>query len=238
MCGRYTLTQSGEAIAAAFDLADVPTVSPRYNIAPTQPAAVVRAGEADREFTYLYWGLIPSWSKDPSIGARLINARSETVTEKPSFRAAFKRRRCLIVADGFYEWQRLPKRKQPYYFQLVDRQPFALAGLWEHWETGNGDVIDSCTILTTVANAVLEPVHDRMPVVLPPDTYDLWLDPQIQQPDRLLPLLRPYPAEAMQSYPVSLKVNSPKNDTAECIQPLDQSTEAETEPVNTPENSR
>lgn len=220
MCGRYTLSQSGEAIAAAFDLDEIPTVSPRYNIAPTQPVPVVRAAEGQREFTYLYWGLIPSWAKDPSIGARLINARSETVTEKPSFRSAFKRRRCLLIADGFYEWQRSPSGKQPYYFHLVDRQPFGFAGLWEHWETGAGDVIDSCTILTTAANEVLHPVHERMPVLLSPQDYDLWLDPEEQQSDRLLPLLRPYPAEAMQSYAVSSSVNNPKNDVADCIQPI------------------
>lgn len=222
MCGRYSLSQASDVIAATFDLADVPSVGPRYNIAPTQPVAVVRADQAiDREFTYLHWGLIPSWSKDPAIGARLINARSETVAEKPSFRAAFKRRRCLLVADGFYEWQRTPDGKQPYYFHLDAHQPFGFAGLWEHWETGAGDVIESCTILTTVANAVLDPVHDRMPVILHPQDYDLWLDPQMQQTDRLQPLLQPYAAAAMKSYPVSAKVNNPRNDAADCIQPVE-----------------
>lgn len=226
MCGRYSLSQSGETIASAFDLADIPTVSPHYNIAPTQPVPVIRAVEgAEREFTYLNWGLIPSWSKDPGIGARLINARAETVAEKPSFRAAFKRRRCLLVADGFYEWHRSPDGKQPYYFHLDDHQPFGLAGLWECWENGAGDVIESCTILTTEANEVLCPVHDRMPVILDRQDYDLWLDPEMQQADRVQILLRPYSPEAMHSYPVSSRVNNPRNDTAECVQPVENRTE-------------
>lgn len=222
MCGRYSLSQSGETIASAFDLADVPTVSPHYNIAPTQPVPVIRVLEgAEREFTYLNWGLVPSWAKDPNIGARLINARAETVTEKPSFRAAFKRRRCLLVADGFYEWHRSPDGKQPYYFHLDDHQPFGFAGLWEHWQDEAGNELESCTILTTSANDRLRPVHDRMPVILNHQDYDLWLDPEMQQPDRLQPLLRPYLADAMHSYPVSSKVNSSRNDTAACIQPLE-----------------
>ncbi|MBF2002054.1 MAG: SOS response-associated peptidase [Synechococcales cyanobacterium M58_A2018_015] len=224
MCGRFTLTQSADAIADAFDLLELPIVAPRYNIAPTQPVPVVRAeaGSAQRQFTYLYWGLIPSWAKDPSMGARMINARAETVTEKPAFRAAFKRRRCLIVADGFYEWQATGRQKQPYYFCLPDRQPFALAGLWEHWQSSLGDEIESCTILTTAANDRLRPIHDRMPVILNRSQYNLWLDPQVQSADRLLPLLQPYPAEAMQHYPVSRAVNNPQNDSPDCIQPLDE----------------
>ena len=223
MCGRFTLTQSSEAIADTFDLADVPTIAPRYNIAPTQPISVIRSPDAnaDREFTYLTWGLVPSWSKDPSIGARLINARAETVAEKPSFRAAFKRRRCLIAADGFYEWQRSPEGKQPYYFHLDHHRPFGFAGLWEHWENGNGDVIESCTILTTEANDVLRPIHDRMPVIVSPDDYDLWLDPTLEKSDRLYAILHPYSEAEMVSYPVSAKVNNPRNDSPECIQALD-----------------
>lgn len=220
MCGRYSLSQSGETIAAAFDLADVPTVASRYNIAPTQPVPVIRAAAGTRQIAELHWGLIPSWSKDPGIGARLINARAETVTEKPSFRSAFKRRRCLLVADGFYEWQRSPQGKQPYYFQLDNQQPFGFAGLWEHWENGAGDVIESCTILTTEANDLLRPVHDRMPVILQRQDYELWLDPEMQQPERLQALLRPYSADAMTHYAVSARVNNPKNNSADCVQPL------------------
>lgn len=223
MCGRFTLSQSPESLEAAFRLPTVPAIPPSYNIAPSQPVPVVRQpGEvADRELTFLLWGLVPSWSKDPKMGSRLINARAETVTEKPAFRSAFKRRRCLVVADGFYEWQRSDGQKQPFYFCIDDRQPFGFAGLWEHWEGGDGSVIESCTILTTAANEVLRPIHDRMPVILPPDQYDLWLDSSIQAADRLLPLLKPYEPTQMQAYPVSPKVNSPRYDSPDCIQPLE-----------------
>jgi putative SOS response-associated peptidase YedK len=235
MCGRFTLSQSAETIAAAFDLDfdsdEVPTIPPRYNIAPTQPIAVIRKtiDHPQREFTYLSWGLVPSWSKDPKIGSRLINARAETLAEKPSFRAAFKRRRCLIVADGFYEWQRSSttnggrsaEKKQPYYFRLKNHQPFAFGGLWEHWENGNGDVIESCTIITTTANEVLSPIHDRMPVILPPKGYDLWLDPTIEKDKDLHTLLRPYAEEEMESYPVRSVVNNPRHDSPDCIAPLE-----------------
>ncbi|XPM59709.1 MAG: SOS response-associated peptidase [Leptolyngbya sp. IPPAS B-1204] len=223
MCGRFTLTQSAEAIAEAFDLDEVPRFVPGYNIAPTQPVPTIRASKTSgREFDYLYWGLIPSWSKDPTIGARMINARAETVTEKPSFRTAFKRRRCLIVADGFYEWQKLGSKKQPYYFQLKDHQIFGFAGLWEHWHSPEGDEIQSCTILTTAANELMRSVHDRMPVILHPQDYDLWLDPTIQANERLHSLLRPYPDAEMHAYPVSTRVNSPQNDSPDCIAPLEQ----------------
>ncbi|NJO42000.1 MAG: SOS response-associated peptidase [Cyanobacteria bacterium CRU_2_1] len=223
MCGRFTLSQSAETIAEVFQLSAVPQLEPRYNIAPTQPVCVIRtiAEPSEREFTYLYWGLIPSWAKDPSIGTRLINARAETVTEKPAFRAAFKRRRCLILADGFYEWQPLQKGKQPFYFQMEETQPFAFAGLWEHWESADG-AIESCTILTTEANEMLKPIHDRMPVILPPNAYDMWLNLEVQGGDRLHSLLRPYSSEAMSCYPVSLKVNNPRYDHSDCIHPLEQ----------------
>lgn len=230
MCGRFTLTQSAKRIAAHFQLDEEPDFVAGYNIAPTQPVPVIRAGKTTpREFSYLYWGLIPSWSKDPAMGARLINARSETVTEKPSFRTAFKRRRCLIAADGFYEWQQLGSKKtgtkkQPFYFQLQEHQPFGFAGLWEYWHSSEGDEIESCTILTTAANEQMQSIHDRMPVILHPDDYDLWLDPSVQSPDPLLPLLRPYPSEQMQHYPVSTRVNSPSNDNPDCIAPLEEST--------------
>lgn len=222
MCGRFTLTKSAEVIAEALDLDEIPRFTPGYNIAPSQPVPVLRLGAETqkRSFDYLYWGLIPSWAKDVSIGAKLINARSETVTEKPSFRTAFKRRRCLIVADGFYEWQRQGSKKQPYYFHLNDHQLFAFAGLWEHWDSVEGDEIQSCTILTTAANDKMQPIHDRMPVILDKTNYDLWLDSTIQSADRLLPLLRPYPDAGLHFYPVSLQVNSPRNDSPTCIEPL------------------
>jgi putative SOS response-associated peptidase YedK len=221
MCGRFTLTQSAETIAEIFDLSEVPQFVPGYNIAPTQPVPVIRAKEI-RQFDYLYWGLIPSWSKDPTIGARLINARSETVTEKPAFRTAFKRRRCLIVADGFYEWRRVGSKKQPYYFHLNNGQPFGFAGLWEHWQSSEGDEIESCTILTTAANELVHSVHDRMPVILHSSDYDSWLDPSVQDTDQLSTLLRPYPEVEMDAYPVSSKVNNARNDSPDCIAPLEE----------------
>ena len=178
MCGRYTLKAPREAIAEAFDLADVPQLLPRYNIAPTQAVPVVRLDRAsgEREIALLQWGLIPSWADDPAIGNRLINARAETVAEKPAFRTAFKKRRCLVVADGFYEWKR-ENGKTPYYFRLKDSSPFAFAGLWERWEKGE-EPVESCTLLTCEANGVVAPVHGRMPVILKPEDYARWLDPR------------------------------------------------------------
>lgn len=220
MCGRFTQSKTAEMLAKAFQLATLPDWQPRYNIAPTQPVpvAIHLPEQADRQFKLLRWGLIPSWSKDLSIGAKLINARAETVAEKPSFRSAFKQRRCLILADGFYEWQRQNGKKQPFFFQERDGQPFALAGLWERWQ-GEEGAIESCTILTTQANELLRPIHDRMPVILPSTAYEEWLDPKTPT-DRLQGLLHPYDAEAMQSYAVSAMVNNPTNDRPECIQPL------------------
>ncbi len=222
MCGRFTLSQPTSAIASAFNLTQTPHLEPSYNIAPTQliPAIISAPEQGEKQLQMLRWGLIPSWAKDPAIGAKLINARAETVSEKPSFKAAFKRRRCLIVADGFYEWQRQERKKQPYYFRLQNGQPFAFAGLWEHWKSPNEQILVSCTILTTEANNLLRPIHDRMPVILDEKDYDLWLDPEVQQPELLQPPLHPYPADLMTSYAVSTKVNSPKNNTPECINSL------------------
>lgn len=220
MCGRFTLTQTAEAIAEAFDLDEVPRFVPGYNIAPTQPVPVIRLGSGkQRQFDYLYWGLIPSWAKDISMGSRMINARVETVTEKPSFRTAFKRRRCLIAADGFYEWQRQDSKKQPYYFHLNDHSIFGFAGLWEQWHSPAGDEIQSCTILTKAANSVVKPIHDRMPIILTPDLYDDWLDLKRETAADLLPLLDRHLDDEMQSYAVGLQVNSPSNDSPACIEP-------------------
>jgi putative SOS response-associated peptidase YedK len=220
MCGRYTLTQSAEAIAAAFGLDAVPEMEPRYNIAPTQSVPVILySPEKQRQLKLMRWGLIPSWAQDSSIGARLINARSETVSEKPSFRAAFRQRRCLVVADGFYEWQRQEHKKQPYYFQLQDKQPFGFAGLWEHWQSSDGEDINTCTILTTEANELMRSIHNRMPVILNPQDYTLWLN-SAAQPTQLQDLLRPYSSQAMNSYPVSTLVNKPTNNSPECINSL------------------
>jgi putative SOS response-associated peptidase YedK len=222
MCGRFTLTDPDQKLAVQFNLPEVPDLQPRYNVAPTQPVAAVRvAGQsAARELTLLHWGLIPFWAKDPRVGERLINARVETAAEKPAFRAAFRRRRCLVLADGFYEWQKVEGKKQPYYIRMRSREPFAFAGLWELWEGADGSVVESCTLLTTEPNDLMRPIHNRMPVILQPKNYELWLDPGIQQPEQLQPVLLPYPSNEMVAYPVSRWVNSPDNDDPRCIEPL------------------
>jgi putative SOS response-associated peptidase YedK len=222
MCGRFTLTDPDADLAVQFNLPEIPNLSPRYNIAPTQPVAAVRAAanSTNREMVLLRWGLIPFWAKDPNIGARMINARSETVAEKPAFRAAFKRRRCLVVADGFYEWQKQNGGKQPFYIRLHDARPFAFAGLWELWEGPDDNPIESCTLLTTQPNDLLRVLHNRMPVILHPQDYGLWLDPEVQEPQRLQALLKPYSAEEMEAYAVSRYVNSPDNDDPRCVDPL------------------
>jgi putative SOS response-associated peptidase YedK len=222
MCGRFTLIAPGEAVAELFQLTDIPNLAPRYNIAPTQPVAAVRVSEKSgvRELTHLYWGLIPRWAKDPSIGSRMINARSETAAEKPSFRVAFKYRRCLVPADGFYEWQKLNGQKQPVRIQMEDGGPFAIAGLWERWASADGSEIESCTLLTTEPNELLQDVHNRMPVIVAPNDFDLWLDPGAQHPGEVQHLLRPYSAREMSYYPVSTHVNNPRNEDPSCIEPL------------------
>lgn len=219
MCGRYSLQASGAKVAKQFQLAEVPDLTPRYNIAPTQQVAVVRASANGNTLHMLRWGLIPSWSKDSSASARMINARSETAAEKPAFRAAFKQRRCLIPANGFFEWQGKGRQKQPFYFQLDDGQLFAFAGLWEAWKGPDG-LVETCTILTTNANDVLQPIHDRMPVIIDPANYALWLNSSLHDPGPLQDLLRPYPSEAMRTYPVSTVVNKPANETPQCVAPL------------------
>ncbi|MHC4064758.1 MAG: SOS response-associated peptidase [Planctomycetota bacterium] len=222
MCGRYTLATPDPDLADLLDLTAEPTLEPRYNIAPTQPVAVLRTPQVRpvRELELLQWGLVPSWAKDPTIGARMINARSETAAEKPSFRAAFRQRRCLLPADGFYEWQRIGRGKQPHYIRMKGGRPFVFAGLWEHWEGPDGTVIESCTVLTTTPNELIEPLHNRMPVILRTDDSALWLDPEVKDPARIQPLLRPYEAAEMTSHPVSTQVNNPRNDEGGCIQPL------------------
>lgn len=220
MCGRFSLTQSAEPIAQIFQLPDLPDLKPRYNIAPSQQVATI-IQPTQREFRWMRWGLIPSWAKDPKIGNKLINARAETLAEKPSFRNAFKRRRCLIIADGFYEWQKLEKRKQPYYIKMQDGNPFAFAGLWESWKSPQGEEIVSCTIVTTAANSLMEPIHDRMPVILSPDECDRWLDSSASEAQVLKNLLKPYNSDEMLAFPVSSTVNSPANDRAECIKLFD-----------------
>jgi len=224
MCGRLTQIRAVDLFRAMVRVLATPALAPRYNVAPTQAVAAVRQrpGSGEREVVLLHWGLIPSWAKDPALGARMVNARAETVADKPSFRAALRRRRCLIPADGFYEWQAVGGQKQPYYIHPQDEaQPFALAGLWEHWQGDDGARIESCTIVTTTANGLLRPLHDRMPVIVAPADFDLWLDPGVQNPEAVRPLLRPYPEPSMAMYPVTRTVNNPRNDGPACIAPLE-----------------
>jgi len=217
MCGRFTLTTNLGAIAARFGVARfLEEVGPRYNIAPTQTVVVVN-NDGSRHLTEMRWGLIPSWATNPAIGNRMINARAETVATKPAFRVALRKRRCLIPANGFYEWQPVGRRKQPVYITLKTRESFSFAGLWEAWTAPNGQEIKSCTIVTTEANDLLKPIHDRMPVILIKEAESTWLDPAIQDPAKLLPLLRPYPTDEMVAQPVSTWVNNPEHDGPECV---------------------
>ena len=195
-------------------------VEPRYNIAPTYDVLACRTMPAGRELALLHWGLIPAWAEDKKIGYRTINARAETVAVKPAYRTAFRRRRCLIAADGFYEWRPGKPKKQPYYIRMRDGKPFAFAGLWERWEPEGAEPVDSCTIIVTTANELISQIHDRMPVILAPQDYDLWLDPEVDDPEKVMPLLKSYPEKEMEFYPVGLGVNSPKHDGEGLIKPL------------------
>lgn len=217
MCGRFTQKSPAKKITKKFKVEEVPPLVERYNVAPAQAVLGIRESSGAREATFFKWGLVPSWAKDAAIGNKLINARSETVTEKPSFCGAFARRRCLIPADGFFEWSRRGDRKRPFYFHMRDGEPFAIAGLWERWE-GEGGPLETCTLLTTEANDLLAPYHDRMPVILRPEDYGAWLD-DISRPELLIPLLRPYSHEGMAAYAVSTLVNAPSNDSPKCVEP-------------------
>ncbi len=218
MCGRFTIKAKTEQLHEAVrGLTITEWRGPRYNVAPTQPVPTVRNLEG-RRVEWLRWGLVPAWAKDASIGSRLINARAETLAVKPAFRAALATRRCVVLADGFYEWAAAGARKQPYFFQRPGGRPFALAGLWESWRPPAGDELHTCTLITTAANAVVAPVHDRMPVLLDPDAAERWLAPG--DPAPLLELLRPWPDRDLETYPVSLLVNRPAVDDARCVEPL------------------
>jgi len=223
MCGRFTLAANKKKLAETFSNFTPPDeLPPRYNIAPTQPIAVV-ANNGENKIEFFHWGLIPFWAKDPTIGNRMINARAETLAEKPSFKNAFQRRRCLVLADGFYEWRKNPnKTKTPMYIQMESRDPFAFAGLWESWRSPEGETILSCTIITTEPNELMTTIHNRMPVILPSEAYDQWLDPAEQKAEQLQGLLKPYPAELMIAYPISTLVNNPSNDMPDCIAPITQ----------------
>jgi putative SOS response-associated peptidase YedK len=221
MCGRFSLTAEVNAVQESFPWVNIPPdLTPRYNIAPSQPVAVI-PNNGKNQLDFYTWGLIPSWAKDPEIGNRMINARAETLGEKPSFRNAFRRRRCLILADGFYEWQQQPgsKQKIPMYIKLTSGKPFGFAGLWEMWNSPDGSTILSCTIITTQPNDLMRPIHNRMPVILPESAHQTWLLPGEQNPVDLSALLAPYPADEMLAYPVSTLVNSPANDLPATILP-------------------
>jgi putative SOS response-associated peptidase YedK len=225
MCGRYTRKEQIEALLEVLKAVIQCDLTPRYNIAPSQMVACVRHAPENehRECVLLKWGLIPSWAKDPSVGYKMINARAETVAEKPSFRKAFKHQRCLVIADGFYEWKREGKAKQPFYIRFEDSRPFAFAGLWESWKdkTKEDDSqIESCTIITTEANEFMESIHHRMPVILDPKNYEIWLDPAIKDASLLTPLLKAHPSDEMEAFPISTRVNNPRFDGPECIEPV------------------
>ncbi len=224
MCGRFVSVADKKKIEKEFniEIADGNPVAPRYNIAPTQTIAAITEIKNARELALFKWGLIPSWAKDDSIGSKLINARAETLQEKPSFREAFRVRRCIIPASGFYEWQKTSKgAKQPFYFYLKDKSIFGFAGLWEEWRNKQtGEMTETCTIITTEENEVLKQVHDQMPVILKSDDYDFWLDEKVKDTEKLQNLLVPYPAKEMDSHAVSCSVNSPAADSEELIAPL------------------
>jgi putative SOS response-associated peptidase YedK len=213
------LRTPSEEIAEHFDLEEVPVLAPRFNIAPGQGIATVSISEPQQKPTLQLrrWGLIPSWAKDERIGNRQINARSETVAEKPAFRRAFRQRRCLVPGDGFYEWSGAASPKQPYHIGLEGAAVFGFAGLWEHWRNPDGRVIESCTLLTTEANGVLRELHSRMPVIVDPTRYALWLDPDISDPEQLTPAIESGLADALQFYPVGLHVNNTRRDDLHCL---------------------
>jgi putative SOS response-associated peptidase YedK len=226
MCGRYRLSRRAEILASYF-YAEYEGIDweARYNIAPTQSVPVIRRDphKPVRRASLMRWGLVPNWAKDASVGARMINARAETAAEKPAFRESLLCRRCLIPADAFYEWQRIGRSKQPYCFEMIEREPFAFAGLWDSWRAPDGSTLETCTILTTTPNQLLADVHDRMPVILPPASSDLWLDPGFRDLAATTEMLKPYDAGEMRHYAVSTRVNNVSNDDRQCSEPIEMS---------------
>lgn len=224
MCGRYTLTRLENLLQYFPWVKEKPPGSPRYNIAPTQPVLAITNTHSDH-FEPMHWGLIPSWAKDPAIGSRMINARAETLADKPAFRTALRRRRCLVPADGFYEWRKDgPKLKTPMYIRMKGGRPFAFAGLWDVWHSPDGSPLLSCTLITTKPNTVVESIHDRMPVILREADYQRWLARDEQEGEAMTDLLAPYPAEEMEAFPVSRLVNSPANESPDCVRPAEPTT--------------
>jgi putative SOS response-associated peptidase YedK len=224
MCGRFALYSDPFSLARHFKADAPPELRPRYNVAPTQSIPIVREESGKRRIALARWGLIPHWAKDTKIGYHTINARAETVAEKPAFRNAFRSRRCLIPADGFYEWQVVPgsKTKQPWFIALRDREPMAFAGLWERWRSPEGEDLESCSIIVTDANELMRPIHDRMPVILAPGDWDTWLEAEAKDAGGLQGLLKPYSEEGMEAWRVSTMVNSPRNDLAGCVTALNE----------------
>ena len=222
MCGRFTQTMSSQKLSREFKVpaAEVPKVKPIYNIAPSQPVLVLLMENHKQKFDFVNWGLIPSWAKDPAIGNRMINARCETLDQKPSFRGPLRHHRCLVVADGFYEWKREGSYRQPYYIRLKSGEPFGFAGLWSHWTAADGSEIRSCTIITAEASDFIRPIHFRMPVILPKKNREPWIHPAEQNVKELMRLLVSCPDRDLAAYPVSTRVNSPLNDSPECLKPL------------------
>lgn len=222
MCGRYSLRTPPDLLIRAFGLSEIPPLEPRYNIAPTQPLPVIRLNHETRrrECLLMRWGLVPFLADDPKTGYRTINAKAETAAKSPAYRAAFRYRRCLVPADGFYEWKREGRSKQPMYIHRKDDRPFAFAGLWEHWEKGRGNPIETYTILTTDPNDLVRAIHDRMPVIMNPDDYAQWLDPALHDPKLVQPLLRPYPSTDLIADPVGTRINNPRYDGPGCLQRL------------------
>lgn len=218
MCGRFTIILPPEVLAEIFGLSELPRIEARYNIAPTQEVVVIRQNaEGARQLVTMKWGLLPAWAKDPHIGNKLINARCETVHEKPAFRQAIRTRRCIIPASGFYDWTHTDK-KIPFYVSMADGSPMGFAGIWDSWKAPDGSRIESFAILTTNANSLIAPIHDRMPVILHPAEFDLWLDRDITEPEKLTRLYHPYPSDLLKAWPVSSLVNSPRNETPACIE--------------------
>ena len=241
MCGRYELHAHPAAVALVFGLRATPDLAPRYNIAPTQQVPIVRRNrQGENELVEVRWGLVPRWARDPTIGARMINARAETLTQRSAFRDLFRRHRCLLPADGFYEWKAVKNGKQATWVGMKNGQPFGLAGLYERWLSRDGEVLDTCTVITTEANALLRDVHDRMPLIVAPEDHERWLDPGNED---VADLLAPYPSDAMTRHPVSKRVNAVRNDYASLIErveeasavgadaPVDEESAEETAPV-------
>jgi putative SOS response-associated peptidase YedK len=221
MCGRFTFAISPELLAEIFGVTVLEDIPTRYNIAPSQQVSIIReTASGGRYLSSVRWGLVPHWAKDLSIGSRMINARCETVHEKPAFRQAIRCRRCILPASGFFEWAATPTRKIPHYITIWDGSPLAFAGLWDSWKTPEGESLETCAILTTSANSLMAPIHDRMPVILHHTEFDLWLDRAANNPEKLQRLCQPYPAELLQEWEVSTMVNNPAHETPETITPV------------------